>query len=82
MGNIPVTIIIMGLLENLRQAWSGVTDLNLKLEKTETNPEKLNIVPRSEDVILLTFETKINDAHGMINFAIPYSALKPILEKL
>jgi len=82
MGNIPVTIIIMSLMKNLSQAWIGVTDLNLKLEKTETNPEKLDIVPRSEGVVLLTFETKTNGAQGMINFAIPYSVIKQILQKL
>jgi len=79
MGNIPITIIILSLLENLRQAWTGVIDLKPKLEKTETNPDSLNIVPCSEGVVLLTFETKTNGVQGMINFAIPYSVIKPIL---
>jgi len=82
MGNIPTTIIIISLLENLRQTWTEVTDLKPKLEKTVTNPETLDIVPRSEGVVLLTFETTINGVQGMINFAIPYSVIKPILEKL
>jgi len=82
MGNVPAAIIIMSLLENLRQAWTEVTDLKPKLEKTEKNPESLDIVPRSEGVVLLTFETKINGVQGMINFAIPYSVIKPVLKKL
>jgi flagellar motor switch protein FliM len=72
------------LLENLREAWSGVTDLRPKLEKIEHDPQFIKIVPSAEWVLLVTFGTKIEDAtmktlsaEGMLNLCIPYPVIMP-----
>ena len=76
------------LLENLREAWSGVTDLRPKLEKIEHEPQFIKIAPPKEWVLLVTFEAKIEDpamkplsAQGMLNLCIPYPVIEPVLEK-
>ena len=73
------------LLENLREAWSDVTDLLPKLEKIEHEPQFIKIAPPKEWVLVVTFETKIEDpamkplsAQGMMNLCIPYPVLEPV----
>jgi len=69
------------LLEDLRQTWSEVINLQPKLEKTETSPKSIKIAPHTEGAIVLTFETTIDETEAMINFAIPYSVIKPVLNQ-
>ena len=69
------------ILESLREAWSSIIDLRPKIEKYETNPESINIVPRDEGVVQLLFETTFGSIEVMINFAIPWSVIKPVLKE-
>jgi flagellar motor switch protein FliM len=86
------------LLENLREAWSGVTtdlsrvsgginrtgttfpitDLRPQLDKIETSPEFIKIVPPADGVILITFEAKIENEQGMLNLGYPFSVIEPL----
>jgi flagellar motor switch protein FliM len=74
------------LLENLREAWTPVTDLRPKLEKIEYDPQSIKIAPPGEWVLVVTLEVKINDpvikslsAQGMMNLCIPYPVIEPVL---
>ncbi len=74
--------IIVRLLGNLRESWSNVIDLRPRLGNIETNPQFAGIVPPSNMVVLTTFDTKIGDVEGMMNFCIPYMTIEPIISKL
>ena len=73
--------IFVSLLENLREAWSGVIDLQPRLDMIETNPLFIRIAPPTEEVVLVTLEATTGDAEGMLNFCIPYPVIEPIMEK-
>lgn len=74
--------ILVRLLGNLREAWANMTDLRPRLGNIETNPQFVGIVPPNSMVILTTFDTKIGEVEGMINFCIPYITIEPIINKL
>ena len=74
--------ILVRLLGNLRESWSNMTDLRPRLGNIETNPQFAGIVPPNTMVILTTFDTKIGDVEGMLNFCIPYITIEPIISKL
>lgn len=74
--------IIVRILANLREAWTQVIDLRPRLGQIETNPQFAQIVPPSEMVVLITFETKVGEEEGMMNFCIPYITIEPIVSKL
>lgn len=74
--------IIVRLLGNLRESWANMTDLRPRLGNIETNPQFVGIVPPNTMVILTTFDTKIGDVEGMVNFCIPYITLEPIISNL
>ena len=70
------------LLDNLREAWKKTTDIKPRLEKIETKPESINIAPLDECAALITLETRMGDAEGMIDICIPYPFLEPVLYRL
>ena len=74
--------IFVSLLENLREAWSEIIDLQPRLIKIESDPKFIRLVPPAEGVVLVTLETKIENVEGMLNFCIPYPVIEPITEKL
>ncbi|MGQ9629621.1 MAG: flagellar motor switch protein FliM [bacterium] len=74
--------IILQIIGNLKDAWSGIIELKPKLVNIESNPQFAQIVPPNEMCILLTFETKIGNVEGMSNICIPHMVIEPILSKL
>jgi flagellar motor switch protein FliM len=74
--------IIVRILGNLRESWSNVIDLRPRLGNIETNPQFAQIVPPNDMVVLITFETKVAEAEGMLNLCIPYITIEPIIGKL
>ncbi len=74
--------IIVRLLGNLRESWANVIDLRPRLGNIETNPQFAQIVPPNSMVVLTTFDTKVGDVEGMMNFCIPYITIEPIINKL
>lgn len=69
------------LLEDLREAWKGIIDLDFKIQARETSPQLIQIVAPNEVVLLVVFEVKIGNVVGMINLAIPSIILEPIANK-
>lgn len=74
--------IIVRLLGNLRESWANVIDLRPRLGNIETNPQFAQIVPPNNMVVLTTFDTKVGDVEGMMNFCLPYITIEPIISKL
>lgn len=74
--------VIVRMLGNLRESWSTLIDLRPRLGNIETNPQFAQIVPPNDMVVLVSFETKISESEGMMNFCIPYITIEPIVNKL
>ena len=74
---------ITGLfLEELHHAWENVLDLKLAVERVESNPQLVQIVPPNEVVVLISFELTIGDIRGMMNLCIPFNSIERIGGKL
>lgn len=69
-------------LEELHQAWENVVDLDLKVERVESNPQLVQIVPPNEVVVLISFELTMGDVRGMVNLCIPFNSIERISSKL
>ena len=68
-------------LEDLREAWRGIIDLDFKIQARETSPQLIQIVAPNEVVLLVVFEVKMSSVVGMINLAIPSIILEPVANK-
>lgn len=69
-------------LEELRRAWENVIELKLSVDRVESNPQLVQIVPPNEVVVLISFELTIADARGMMNLCIPFNSIERIGGKL
>jgi flagellar motor switch protein FliM len=66
----------------MKQAWENVLDLNLSIDRVESNPQLVQIVPPNEVVVLISFELTIGDARGMMNLCIPFNSIERIANRL
>jgi flagellar motor switch protein FliM len=66
----------------LRRAWENVLELELSVERVESNPKLVQIVPPNEVVVLVSFELTLGDIRGMMNLCIPFNAIERFSGKL
>lgn len=69
-------------LKEMKKAWENVVDLNLSIERVESNPQLVQIVPPNEVVVLISFEITLGDIRGMINLCIPFNNIERVSSKL
>jgi flagellar motor switch protein FliM len=74
--------VINKALESLQEAWKQVVAIEPRADVIETNPQFTQIVPPNDMVVIITLQTKIGQAEGLINICIPYLVLEPIMSKL
>lgn len=63
-------------LSELKRAWENVLSLKLSVERVESNPQLVQIVPPNEVVILISFELNMGDVRGMMNLCIPFNCIE------
>jgi len=69
-------------LDEMRRAWANVVDLDLSVERVESNPQLVQIVPPNEVVVLISFELTLQEVRGMVNLCIPFNSIERIGNKL
>ena len=69
-------------LKELHDAWAEIIDLKLSVERVESNPQLVQVVPPNEVVVLISFEIMLGRARGMMNVCIPFNSLERVIGKL
>jgi len=69
-------------LRELGAAWKNVLELKLKVDRVESNPQLVQIVPPNEVVVLISFDVALGEVRGMVNLCIPYNSIERISGKL
>jgi flagellar motor switch protein FliM len=68
--------------KEMKQAWENVLELNLSIDRVESNPQLVQIVPPNEVVVLIGFEITLGEARGMMNLCIPFNSIERISTRL
>jgi flagellar motor switch protein FliM len=69
-------------LRELEHTWRNVVELNIEVERVESNPQLVQIVPPNEVVIMISFELTMGGVRGMTNLCIPFNTLERVGTKL
>ncbi|TWT38188.1 Flagellar motor switch protein FliM [Posidoniimonas corsicana] len=69
-------------LNEMKQAWENVIELDLSVERVESNPQLVQIVPPNEVVVLISFELTLGEIRGMVNLCIPFNSIERIGQEL
>src|SRR5688572_3245994 len=68
--------------KEMKQAWDNVLELDLSIDRVESNPQLVQIVPPNEVVVLISFELSLGEARGMMNLCIPFNSIERIATRL
>jgi len=74
--------IIKDMLSSFKDAWVNVAALDMKIKDVETNPQFIRAVVSNEMCLVLNFGITINEEMSYFTFCLPYSSIKPVLDKL
>ena len=69
------------ILNDLREAWKGVTTVDFTIESMETEPQLLHLLAPNEAVVAISVEVRIGDSVGMMNIAMPSIVIKMMRQK-
>ncbi|MBV9508294.1 MAG: flagellar motor switch protein FliM [Acidobacteriia bacterium] len=69
------------ILNDLREAWKGVTEIDFTIESMETEPQLLHVLAPNEAVVAVGVEIHIAEAVGMMNIAFPSIVIKMMRHK-
>ncbi len=69
------------ILNDLKEAWKGVTAIDFKIEAVATEPQMLQILAPNEAVVAVAIEIRIGENSGTLNLAIPSINIKMIGQK-
>src|SRR5690349_1322725 len=69
-------------LQELKHAWEGVLPLKLSVDRVESNPQLVQIVPPNEVVVRISFELTLGELRGMINLCIPFNSIERVSSRI
>ncbi len=69
-------------LNEMQHAWENVLHLDLEVDRVESNPQLVQIIPANEVIILVSFELTVGETRGMVNLCIPFNSIERISHKL
>jgi flagellar motor switch protein FliM len=64
------------------QAWQDIYPLKLAVERSEMQPQFVNVATANDMVVTTTFTLEIGESSGAIHFCFPYATLEPIRDVL
>jgi flagellar motor switch protein FliM len=69
-------------LKEMQHAWENVLKLELSVDRVESNPQLVQIIPANEVIVLISFELTVGETRGMMNLCIPFNTIERISQKL
>jgi flagellar motor switch protein FliM len=69
------------ILDIFGEAWAEVIKVKPRVDRVETHPELVQIVPPNEATALITFEVEMRNK-GQMSICLPYLTLEPATSKL
>jgi flagellar motor switch protein FliM len=74
--------VILSALGDLEKAWQSLIGLKITYQRSEINPQFVQLVPPTDVVIVSNFEIEVEYSSGTISVCIPYSTLQPLRDRL
>lgn len=69
-------------LREMQHAWENVLKLELSVDRVESNPQLVQIIPANEVIVLISYELTVGETRGMMNLCIPFNSIERISGKL
>ncbi|NPU84731.1 MAG: flagellar motor switch protein FliM [Syntrophaceae bacterium] len=74
--------VVINALEDLEKAWRALLDVKIVYQRSEINPQFVQIVAPTDVVVVIQFEIEVEYSSGILTLCMPYSTLEPVRERL
>ena len=74
--------VVINALEDLEKAWRALLDVSIVYQRSEINPQFVQIVAPTDVVVVIQFEIEVEYSSGILTLCMPYSTLEPVRERL
>ncbi len=74
--------VVLSALDDLKQAWQSLIQLNITYLRSENNHQFVQLVPPTDVVVVSNFEIEVEYSSGIMSLCIPYSTLEPLRDRL
>ncbi len=74
--------VIDKILSELKNVWSSVVEFQPKVVEKESNPYFAQVLAPNELVLLVCFDVRMGDAHGILSICYPINFLEPLVPAL
>ena len=68
--------IVNAFNSELKEIWRNIVDLEIKIQRVESNPQLVQIVPPNEVIVLVGLEVSLGRNRGMVNLCIPFNTIE------
>ncbi|MDO4772683.1 MAG: flagellar motor switch protein FliM [Bacillota bacterium] len=79
-------VLVRGILNKMvtlmKDSWSAIIELEPSLGNIETNSQFAQVFSPSESIALITCNIQVDENEGLMNIAIPFIVIEPILSNL
>jgi flagellar motor switch protein FliM len=73
-----IQMILKNAFADLKEAWAGVTPIDIEYLHSEINPSFANIVSPTEIVVITSFHVELDGGGGGVHVTLPYSMIEPL----
>jgi flagellar motor switch protein FliM len=70
------------LINNLRDAWSNVVDMEPSIQEPTLSPEFVQVTLPTETTVMLVFEISLFQTTGTLSLCLPHPVLQSVMESL
>ena len=74
--------VVVSALVDMERAWQSLAELKITHQRSEINPQFVQLVSPTDVVIVSVFEIEVEYSAGTISVCIPYSTLEPLRDRL
>ncbi|MFH1079621.1 MAG: flagellar motor switch protein FliM [Pseudomonadota bacterium] len=74
--------VVISAMADMEKAWKSVIEVKVSHQRTEVNPQFVQIVPPTDIVVVINFEVEVEYTTGILSICLPYALLEPVREKL
>lgn len=76
-----VQMLLRIVLQDLREAWKTVTDINFTVQSLASEPQWLHVLAPAEAVVVIAIEMRVGSNSGLLNLALPSIFIKRLRDK-
>lgn len=74
--------LVAALTAELERIWKNIVELKITVERVESNPQLVQVIPPNEVVVLIGLEVALGRNRGMVSLCMPFNSIETFNSQL